>query len=397
MELGIDVGDLDYVVQLDAPTSVASLLQRMGRTGRRPGTVSNCSMICRSSESLLQAVALVRLVQKGWVEEVRPPTWPAHVLAHQILALCLQQGGLSRRRILPWIGGAVPMASFDQAAIDQIVDIMVKREILHEADGRLTLGRRGEKLYGRQNFFELYAVFECKSVIRVLHGGTDVGSVQASFLRTKLSTPEELCFRLGGRAWQVRTIDWKKGTCQVEPAEAGKIPVWLGSPGFLGKRLCEEMKGVLRDGIFPKGLSDSARADLAELRASYEGLVGEGEAPLEDTSDGLRWHTFAGGAINRLLAAGLEKVGSGKWVSGNLSLHPKDKIGGSQAISAIRELSGVDWEELAAGLVEEGEAGIGKFETCLSGKMAARVAVEKVYGGAGVAEFLKGRKVGVVR
>ena len=103
MELGIDVGDLDQVIQVDAPTSVASFLQRLGRTGRRDGTRSNCTFFCLSSESLLQTVALLRLAQSGWVEDVQPAAHAMHVLAHQIMALLLQEGGLSRHQLLPWI------------------------------------------------------------------------------------------------------------------------------------------------------------------------------------------------------------------------------------------------------------------------------------------------------
>src|SRR5262249_10287043 len=70
MELGIDVGDLDQVIQIDAPGSVASFLQRMGRTGRREGRRANTTFLCTSSESLLQAAAVARLADRGWVEDI---------------------------------------------------------------------------------------------------------------------------------------------------------------------------------------------------------------------------------------------------------------------------------------------------------------------------------------
>lgn len=398
MELGIDVGDLDHVVQLDAPSTVASLLQRMGRTGRRAGTVSNCTLYCGSSESLLQALALVRLSEQGWVEDIRPPAWPAHVVAHQVLALCLQQAGVSRHRILPWIGGAASLADFSEASLGELVDTMIERGILHEGDGLLSLGQEGERLYGRQNFFDLYSVFDTPSIMRVMRGSTDIGSVQAQFLRMRMGSGEGLCFRLGGRAWFVTAIDWRRGVCQVEPAQAGRIPVWLGTPLFLSERLCQEMKAVLRDGRLPVGTTAAAEADLEELRGAYEGLVEEGEAPLEDGEDGVRWYTFAGGAINRLLAAGIERVGGGRWVAGNLSLHPREPAAGAAARTAIAALDGLDWHEVAVGVVAAGDdAGLGKFEPCLPREMAERVAVGQTYGGADVAAFLRGHRVGVVR
>src|SRR5205823_12518424 len=65
LELGLDVGDLDRVIQIDAPVTVSSFLQRMGRTGRRAGSTSNCLFLATSDESLLRAAALVRLWQIG--------------------------------------------------------------------------------------------------------------------------------------------------------------------------------------------------------------------------------------------------------------------------------------------------------------------------------------------
>src|SRR5690606_27310476 len=83
MELGIDVGDLDQVIQVDAPSSVASFLQRLGRTGRRAGTHASCAFFCLTAETLMQAIAIVRLAQAGWVDDVRPASQAMHVLAHQ--------------------------------------------------------------------------------------------------------------------------------------------------------------------------------------------------------------------------------------------------------------------------------------------------------------------------
>jgi ATP-dependent Lhr-like helicase len=102
MELGIDVGDLDQVLQVDAPATVASMLQRVGRTGRREGKRANGTFFCTSPETVLQAVAMARLANRGWVEDVRPAEHAVHILAHQVMALSLQEGGLSRHRVLDW-------------------------------------------------------------------------------------------------------------------------------------------------------------------------------------------------------------------------------------------------------------------------------------------------------
>ena len=73
LELGIDVGDLDRVIQLDAPRTVAAFLQRLGRTGRRPGTSRNCLFLALDDEGLLASAALLLQWSRNWVEPVTPP------------------------------------------------------------------------------------------------------------------------------------------------------------------------------------------------------------------------------------------------------------------------------------------------------------------------------------
>ena len=206
MELGIDVGDLDQVIQVDAPGSVASFLQRIGRTGRRAGMAQRCTFFCLSPESLLQALAVVRLAERGFVEEVRPAAHAMHVLAHQVMALALQEGGISRHRLLPHVQAAYPFSSVREERLHELVDTMLAREILYEADGLLSLGQRGERLYGRKNFFELYAVFTAPPLLRVQHGKEEVGYIQALFVWMHDGQKGPLCFRLGGRAWEVLEI-----------------------------------------------------------------------------------------------------------------------------------------------------------------------------------------------
>src|SRR5690606_34890131 len=120
-------------------------------------------------------------------------------------------------------------------------------------------------------------------------------------------------------------------------------PSWLGLPGVLSNALCQGMLDVLlheeREGAW---LTSAAAAELAAMRDSYEGLLEPGTAPLEEQPDGVQWHTFAGGAVNRLLAAGLEQASGKKWVAGNLTLKCKD-IAFTAAGDAVRSLVDLNW------------------------------------------------------
>lgn len=104
LELGVDVGDLDRVIQIDAPTTVASFLQRMGRTGRRQGLDRNCLFLATSDAALIRAAGLIELWSEGYVEPIVPPPKPYHILAQQVMALALQERGIGNSAIAEWIG-----------------------------------------------------------------------------------------------------------------------------------------------------------------------------------------------------------------------------------------------------------------------------------------------------
>lgn len=394
MELGIDVGDLDQVIQLDAPATVASFLQRMGRTGRRAGTQPNCTFYCQTGESLLQTAALLRLADRGQVEDVRPAARAMHVLAHQVMALSLQEGGISRHRVLEWIGPASPFQEIAPPRLHALLDTMVERKILYEADGRLSLGEEGERRYGRKNFFELYAVFTAPPVMRVVHGREEVGYIQALFAAGHDPQEGPLCFRLSGRAWQVTQAEWSRGVLHVAPVERGRVPSWLGQPGFLSTALCQEMMRVLiQPGVEAQWLSRGAGLELDAMRAGYAGLLEEGTAPLEEVEGGVQWHTFAGGGVNRLLAAGLQPLTGLRWTAGNLSLRVKDAAL-TVARDGLRRLGELDWEEVAATAAHDMARGaLSKFQPCLPPEDEDRLLAERLLDVRGTEGFLAGVRV----
>jgi ATP-dependent Lhr-like helicase len=182
LELGIDVGDLDHVVQIDAPATVASFLQRMGSTGRRTGAVANCTFLATREQRLLQAMALVRLFDTGFVEPVRPSRRAVHILAHQLMSLGIQTNGIGRADWWGWLEGATPFDGLRVEEREELVAHMLDKEILADHEGRLWLGPKGEKLFGRANFRALYAVFESPRMIVVRHAGREIGTVDSNFL-----------------------------------------------------------------------------------------------------------------------------------------------------------------------------------------------------------------------
>lgn len=377
LELGIDVGDLDHVIQINAPRTVSAILQRMGRTGRRAGTVANCHFLCENEEQALQASGMLRLLTRGWVEDVRPDDRAAHVLAHQILALSMQELGVGRSDVLPWVAGAACFAGLGQEAVDNLVTTMLAREILYESEGRLTLGKEGERLYAGKNFLELYAVFATPPVLTVKHGRMEIGTLDAPFMRSQEDGKGPGVFRLAGRPWQVTEIDWRRAICFVEPADAAKPPKWGGGGGFLSYEICQSIKAVLAEDVLYPWLRPSAAMDLRALRLGYRDVVQAGTAAIELNSTGATWHTFAGGAANAAFVAALARRGA-DWTCGNLDISTKDPLAAAAAVADIAALGERDLEadarDAAAMRIPKG---LSKFQPCLPRDVELDLAVRR--------------------
>lgn len=368
LELGIDVGDLDHVIQIDAPSSVSSFLQRMGRTGRRAASTANCTFFATNDDALLQAAAIINLFRNGYVEPAGPSTWSPHVLAHQAIALAMQEQGSASHAWWNWLEGCSAFREVTVSDREAIVRHMVENDILVEIDARLALGARGERLYGARNFLELYAVFSSPRVLRVKHGQTEVGVVDASFLQDK--ERESPNFVLAGRPWRVISVDWKGGTCSVEPAEAGGYPRWFGQPVSLARSLCQAVHHVLCSSEIDLSWSMRAVAAIGAQRASHA-FLHDALLPLEEDPDGrYRWWTFGGGAGNRVLAGLLELELGARVSSGNTYVTfaggaADSPVAIRQAIDALANRGPLDWVD-AGRLVDPGQRSrVSKFQPCL--------------------------------
>lgn len=337
MELGIDVGDLDAVLQVDAPPSVASFLQRMGRTGRRAGTRQNATVLCTTSEELATAAALLRLWKRGYVEPVEPERQAFHVLAQQLMALTLQEGGVPLSDWWAWVAGAEAFAKTNADDRQQLLDHMLDHEILHLASGRLSLGAVGERLYGRRNFESLYAVFDAPRLLRVLWGHNEIGSVDAVFMQ---SMPEGGSFFLGGKPWQVTHLDWSRGRCHVVPSSSGKHLNWMGAPRFLSRVIAQEVRELIVSDSEDPWWSRRACDEIRYYR-QQKAFCSDAPMPLLTFADRVEWHTFLGGRVNALLARVLQTRLGGAVVADSFRLVFKEDAAKSDVAvrDAIDELT----------------------------------------------------------
>ncbi len=289
LELGIDVGDLDRVIQVNCPPTVAAFLQRIGRTGRRPGSARNCLFLALDESSLLWTTGLVLLWSRGFVEPVVPPPEPRHIVAQQLLGLCLQERRIGRSA---WIGEWNGLAPFDASAAP-ILSYLIERGFIDRDGELLFIGPSAEKAFGHRHFMGMTAVFTAPPQFVVLSGRDEIGRTDPMLLTEKVHGPRLLL--LGGRSWLVNWVDWKRRRCFVEPAPGGGKARWL-TPGVSGAsfELTRAVRSVLLGVDAPVPLTQRAQRVLAAMRDDKTASVHPGGTVVASSGDDVRWWTWAG-------------------------------------------------------------------------------------------------------
>jgi len=396
LELGIDIGDLDLVLQANAPSTVSSFLQRLGRTGRRPGQQANTTFFCEDVEVVLQAIALIELAKKGWVESIPKQTraWP--VLVHQLLALTLQFGGISPERCWEQLSVIPDFSGISQDEFVGLVKHMIKEDFLFYTGGSLSMGQKAEQVFGRKNFMELYAVFSSPLLYKVqTEAGYTVGSLEQAFV-DKLAT-ETSSFLLSGRAWTVIQLNHEERTVRVATAPKGMKPSWGGFvPQLLGFEICQQIAEVLKGkGAIPyidaiaQASVDAYRADLGSLlSSSRKGMNMESDKPL--------WWTFAGGQVNYTLKYALQCLHDWKITADNFRL----KIEGDSVSPTTLSLAVVKmcepsfWNSPATQnwiLEQLPEYRLSKFQRVLPGQYSQEMISSYLLDIPGTIQFLKNK------
>lgn len=303
LELGIDVGDLDRVIQIDAPGTVASFLQRLGRTGRRPESTRNCLFLALDDAGLLSAAALLLLWSRGWVEPVIAPPEPRHIVAQQVLALCLQEHQVGDRMWQDWWGGLGPFGP----PAEPLIQHLIAEGYLNQDSGMLFIGHQAEQRFGYRHFMDLTAVFTAAPEFTVLSGRNEIGTTDPALLTEKVAGPRRLL--LAGRSWQVTYIDWSRRRCFVEPVDGGGKARWggLGLSRSGSHALTRAAREVLLGETPPVAFTRRANSALEQIREKGAELVHpDASVILRGGGDtNVRWWTWAGSRANATLAASL--------------------------------------------------------------------------------------------
>ncbi|PTX13180.1 ATP-dependent Lhr-like helicase [Pontibacter mucosus] len=297
LELGIDIGSVDKVVQVDATTSIASLIQRVGRSGRREGEKSHLLLYATDKWSLLQSLACWLLFQEGYIEPVRTAEKPYDLLLHQALSIVKETSSCTREELVSRLRENFAFKEIGEAEIHEIIQELVDNDWLELLHRELIIGVEGE---GVVNSREFYSVFKTEPSFKVVHAGKAIGEIP---LTEQVREDENIL--LAAKIWKIRYVDFKSKKIEVAPTADGKKPLFLGRGGIVAPKVREKMLQILFTSTVYPELDEPSQEVLSELRKDFAAF------PLRDCSlerpvlvkDGqVVLYTFTGTRVNRSLA-----------------------------------------------------------------------------------------------
>lgn len=288
-EMGIDLGQLDRVIQLEAPASVSSFLQRLGRSGRR-GSPADMRFICvedkptgaetlpeRIPWQLLQSIAIIQLyLEEKWIEPTAPLRYPFSLLYHQTMSTLIAQGELTPPALAKQVLTLPPFRDVTQDDFRQLLRHLLTRDHLQRTkEGGLIIGLAGERVVGN---FKFYAIFPDAEEYAVWWETIAIGTIVVP-----PSVGER--FALAGRAWEVLEVNSRQKTIRVQPTAQATTLSWRGCGGTIHTRVLQRMRQVLcEDTLYPY-LRSNAQDRLSEIRELAQRLNCDRRYlfPLEDS------------------------------------------------------------------------------------------------------------------
>ena len=315
LELGIDIGAVKSVAQVGPPPSVASLRQRLGRSGRRKGEPAILRGYCVEDAigdkasldtelrlGTVRMVAMISLLLEGWFEP--PMSTGAHLstLVQQMLSFIAQNGGATIGQLYGLLcGPATPFAGVSKDEFVELTRHLGQKELLtQDSSGVLLHGRVGEKFV---NHYSFYAAFAADEEFRIVTGSHTLGTLPVSQM---LTVGQRLLF--AGKTWLVEDIDEPQKTIFVVRAGGGAPPLFSGGAGRTHTRVRQRMRKLLKSSEVPPYLDDVAKRFLGEARANYARRGLEERFVIDQGSEVLLL-TWLGDAANEALACLFQRRG----------------------------------------------------------------------------------------
>ena len=236
LELGIDIGAVDSIVQYNAPYSVSSLAQRLGRSGRRTG-INNLHFISDEKWDLLQGLSAISIYKKGKVDKIDVVKKPYDVMAHQILSLIVERSEINLSEFKKIIQKYQTWKNIEYEEFSNICNHLLKEKYIEILDNSIIAGVNLEKLLKKAEF---YTQFKVEEMYSVYNNQSKIGELP---LDIRLNVNDNIYLAAG--IWKIKKVEEEIKKIFVEKAKDGKPPMFLGEVGEITDELRKEMKKIL--------------------------------------------------------------------------------------------------------------------------------------------------------
>jgi len=376
LELGIDIGDVETVVQIGCGGSVSALRQRMGRSGRRDGAAilraydhsyaltNKAHILDRLRPRIVQAIAEIELLLAGSFEPPEPERLHLSTFLHQIMALIKERGGANPKVIYDTLCRSAPFKNISPEFFKAILKNVANESIalIEQApDGTIMLGSLGEKLVSHYTF---YAVFETQEEFRVICAGKELGS-----LPVMGPTAKGNIIIFSGRRWKILDIRIDEKVIEVQPAKGGEPPKFEGNGPSRHQIIDEKMRQIFVSSTPFRYLDEHANDLLNAGRQSFLSY-GLKKKSLIESGDGVVIFPWAGSAM--VTAFSLIFQHKGYDVSNEDYAFTVKNITHSDAIDLIKTLAKghiPDFEEMAWAIENKAT---GKYDGYLSDEILVK-------------------------
>lgn len=222
LELGIDIGDVDIVIQYSSPRQITKLIQRVGRSAHTVSGISKGVVFCLDIDDYLEAKAIVDMLQI-WIEKPNMPEKPFDVLCNQIMAFCLQEYDLTANRIFEVFKRAYPYRNLSKEDMDEILELMDELRLIFTRDGKVIKTRKAYKY-----FFENLSVIPDEKTFFVIDKELNkrIGILHQEFVVENLKLGAH--FLMKGEAWRVVEMEDNKVFVHSVKEIEGAVPSWEG-------------------------------------------------------------------------------------------------------------------------------------------------------------------------
>lgn len=397
LELGIDIGQLDQVFQIDSICSSSAFLQRVGRSGRRTNKPQFFRGLVINEDDLLILTGVVSLGFKGISERFFIPRAANHILAHQIICLILQAHGIKLEKAWDILSGSYSFSRVNLTEFRNLVSFMILKDYLREVDGELVTSELTEKYFLGANWRKLFAVFDNGPLYEVFDGKNHVGNLDCAFVE---SMEFPFFFILGGIEWEAYEVKHEAHLLLARKTRTGNAPLWNTFSGSdVPFETAKECGNLLFSDSAPGFLNEDAKIAFLSLRSKFVEIKWQINTWVISTSlNSIEIFTFSGDKINRTMAkllslnCSFQASSNYKSISikSNSSELPLNKESIISFISELKKSSNDDLLLIHNILIQNTKpVYFSKFGKCLSDNLISATIAERSYDLSGLLSEIK--------